>query len=504
MSEVADGQARSAGLTLGDLCRQLTKAELHGDPNVVAHGVQHDSRDVRPGDLFVCLVGQHADGHAYVPAAVEKGAVALIAQRDQLPSLQTSVPVLAVSDTRLALAEAAAAVYDNPSHHMRLVGVTGTNGKSTTVAMLESIARAAGLDAGRIGTLGAVANGQPLPSLHTTPEADDLQRLLATMRRMGVQVVAMEASSHGLALRRTDCTAFEVGVFTNLTQDHLDFHGTLEDYFAAKLRLFSEYPRWSPRGFTAVVNADDPRGEEVIRATQGQVITFGIQAQADLRATSVRLGAESTRFVAEGVCGRLEILLPLGGAFQVANALGAIGAALALGLNADAVASGLASMEPVPGRFEAVPTGRDWSVIVDFAHTPDGLQSLLTSARALKPRRLVLLFGCGGNRDRTKRPIMGRIAGENADVVIVTSDNPRHEDPEAIIADILEGMRDVRAEVKVEPDRRKATIQALRDAQPGDLIVLAGKGGETEMIIGDNRIPYDDREVVRAALESLP
>ncbi len=492
------------GITLGELAERIDGAVLRGKPTVRVTGVQHDSREVQPGDLFACIVGQRHDGHEYAGDAVARGAVGLLVSRDRPTVLLPDVPCLLVEDTRLALPAAASAVFGEPSRSLEVVGVTGTNGKTTTTAMVEAIARATGRKTGRIGTLGATALGEDLPCAHTTPEADDLQRLFALMLERGVTTVAMEVSSHGLALHRTDCTAFRVGVFQNLTQDHLDYHGDLSAYFAAKLRLFTEYPRWSPHGFTAVVNLDDPRGSEVAQATVGQVITFGTSANADIRANVITARADETRFLVDGLCGRMEICLPIGGLFQVANALGAIGAAMALGFSASSIVTGLHSMRPVPGRFEAVPTGRPWSVIVDFAHTPDGLQSLLTSARALKPSRLILVFGCGGNRDRTKRPIMGRIAGEGADVVVVTSDNPRHEKPEDIIQEILPGIRGTDAEVHVEPDRRKATHLALSLARGGDLVLLAGKGGEREMIVGDERIPYDDTVVVRELLEQLP
>jgi UDP-N-acetylmuramoyl-L-alanyl-D-glutamate--2,6-diaminopimelate ligase len=492
------------GVTLGYLAEHVQGSQLRGDPSVVVYGVQHDSREVVPGDLFACIVGERFDGHAFARDAIARGAIALLAESRRLADLPPAVPCLSVTDTRVALPEVSAAVYGRPSHSMRVVGVTGTNGKTTTTVMIESIAAAAGLTAGRIGTLGVFAAGLELPSAHTTPEADDLQRMLAQMRDRGVQMVAMEVSSHGLALHRTDCTSFDVGVFTNLTQDHLDFHGTMEALFQAKLRLFAEYPRWSRNGFVGVVNVDDPRGQDVARATKGRTITYGMSREADLRARNVLVHVGSVRFETEGISGNLQIELPIGGAFQVSNALGAIGAALALGLPTSAIVEGLRSMEPVPGRFEAVATSREWNVIVDFAHTPDGLQSLLASARSRNPARIILVFGCGGNRDRTKRPVMGRIAGAVADVVIVTSDNPRHEEPHAIIREILPGLDGSRAEVYVEADRRKAIELALRMAQAGDLILLAGKGGEREMIIGDDRIPYDDREVVRELLEEVP
>lgn len=494
-------------MTLAEITTRVEGATLLGDGSVVPTGVQHDSREVAPGDVFVCLVGDRFDGHAFVGDAVARGAVAVAALEGralQPRATLEKVPVLLAPDTRAALARIACAVYGEPSRSMRTVAATGTNGKSTTVAMVAAIAEAAGLPSGRIGTLGARAMGKDLPCAHTTPEADDLQRLLAQMRDMGVRLVAMEVSSHGLVKQRTDGVAFAAAVFTNLTQDHLDFHGTMDDYFAAKLRLFTDYADWADGEMAAVVNLDDPRGCEVAAAARGRVITFGTGDVGDIRARGIAAEPHRTRFATEGIGGPMEIVLPIGGSFQVSNALGAIGAAVSLDLPREAMENGLASLEPVPGRFEAVETGRDWHVIVDFAHTPNGLETLIASARALGPQRLILVFGCGGNRDRTKRPLMGSIAGRGADIVVVTSDNPRHEDPEAIIADVLDGMRDAPARVFVEADRQKATRVALEQARPGDLVLLAGKGGETVTIVGDDRIPYDDRIVVSEILGEMP
>lgn len=496
--------AAEHGLAIGDLRELIPGSEVRGPASVRVTGVRHDSREVAPGDAFACLVGGSFDGYRFAADAIARGAVALIGEGGRAGDLPPNVPVLFVPDGRAALAAASAAVYGYPSRAMRVVAATGTNGKSTTIAMVTAMAEAAGLATGRIGTLGAESMGRELPCAHTTPEADDLQRLLAQMRDMGARLVAMEASSHGLALRRTDYTAFAAGIFTNLTQDHLDYHSTLDEYFAAKLRLFAEYPRWSVGEFAASVNLDDPRGSDVAKAVRGRTITFGLHRDADIRARDVVARAGSTSFTTEGAAGRLRIELPIGGSFQVANALGAIGAAFGLGLPSSAVVEGLASMRPVPGRFEAIETGRGWDLIVDFAHTPDGLQALIASARALAPRKLIVLFGCGGNRDRGKRPIMGAIAGRGADTVVVTSDNPRHEDPDAIIGDIMLGLKDTPARVLVNPDRRTATRMALDEARAGDLVLLAGKGGETHIIVGDERIPYDDRLVAREILAAMP
>ncbi|NLH99966.1 MAG: UDP-N-acetylmuramoyl-L-alanyl-D-glutamate--2,6-diaminopimelate ligase [Chthonomonadales bacterium] len=491
-------------MTLLDLATALGTSAVIGSSNIRVTGVSHDSRTVAEGDLFACLVGATADGHEFIREAVARGARAVLVNKDRRDAIPSAVSAIVVPDTRVALGPAAACVFGYPSHDVDVIGVTGTNGKSTTVAMCEAIGLAAGRATGRIGTLGAHAMGRDLPAAHTTPEADDLQRLLAAMRGMGVRLVAMEVSSHGLALRRTDGMRFAGAVFTNLTQDHLDFHGTMDAYLEAKLRLFVEYPRLWETPFYAAINMDDPQGALVARSTVGHVIGFGLGPGAAVRASDVDMRADRTRFVLVSPQGSVQVELPIGGAFQVMNALGASAIMLALGTPLEAVAEGLHAMKPVPGRFESVQTGRDWSLIVDFAHTPDGLASLLKSARALNPSRIILVMGCGGNRDAGKRPIMGRIGAEGADVLVVTSDNPRHEDPAAIIKQILAGVPEGICSLHAEVDRRLAIEYAIREARSGDLVLLAGKGGETYMIVGDEHIPYDDREVAREIIERLP
>ncbi|MBM3494117.1 MAG: UDP-N-acetylmuramoyl-L-alanyl-D-glutamate--2,6-diaminopimelate ligase [Armatimonadetes bacterium] len=491
-------------ITLEALARRVPGSKCVGDDGARIAGITHDSRLVAPGWMMACLVGASFDGHDFVGAALQRGAAALLVNADRRDTVPQGTPALLVPDTRLALPEVAAAVYGDPSEDLRVAGVSGTNGKSTIVQMLASIAESAGLASGRIGTLGAHAMGQDLPSEHTTPESDDLQRLLARMRDMGVRFVAMEVSSHGLALHRTDATRFAGAVFTNLTQDHLDFHGTMDSYFQAKLRLFAEYPLRNPGRFVASVNADDPRGEQVARVCRGKVVMYGLSDRARIRARDVVARATSTSFVVDGMGAPVRVELPIGGSFQVMNALAAIALTHGLGFPTAAIVEGLGAMAPVPGRFEAIPTGRGWDLVVDFAHTPAGLESLLASARALNPRRVLLVMGCGGDRDNAKRPLMGRISSEGADAVYVTSDNPRHEDPMRIIGHILDGIPEPRDRVSVEPDRRLAIEMAVRDAVPGDLLLIAGKGGETYTIVGDEKIPYDDRIVAREALGRLP
>jgi UDP-N-acetylmuramoyl-L-alanyl-D-glutamate--2,6-diaminopimelate ligase len=512
--------AVSPSIPLPQLVARLPQAALSGPADRTVQGITHDSRAVQPGDLFLCLHGGTHDGHRFAPDALAKGAVALVVNAGGLEAAGVTVPpettVVTVQDTRRALPLLACAFYGDPSHRLTMVGVTGTNGKTTTTRMIAAILRAAGKRVGTIGTLGAELDGQPIPSDHTTPEADQLQSLLATMRDSGAEAVVMEVSSHALAQFRTDGIAFNVGVFTNITQDHLDFHGTMADYFEAKVRLFAEYPILYPRPdgavFISVINVAQWEGRDLVTRARGDILTFTTGANpANLRAEDIELSPTSARFTAVYDVGveqfRLPITLPVGGAFQVGNALAAIGAGLRLGAPKETVAVGLANLPPVPGRFESVPTGeRGFSVVVDYAHTPDGLENLLRSAKELNPARILVVFGCGGNRDRTKRPIMGRLAATQADVAIVTSDNPRREDPDAIIAEILTGMDqsadpDIKAKIHVQPDRRAAIALAIEQARPGDLVLIAGKGHEDYQILGDTKHHFDDREVAREMLD---
>ena len=523
---------------LAQLAARIPKAQLQGEADRPITGLTHDSRAVRPGDLFVCLKGAAHDGHRFAVDALAKGAAGLVVEEGGLEeagvtSLPAGTPMLTVADTRRALPLLACAFYGDPSYALTMVGVTGTNGKTTTTRMVAAILRAAGKRVGTIGTLGAELDGQPIPSEHTTPEADQLQSLLAQMRDGRADAVVMEVSSHALAQYRTDGIAFNAGIFTNITQDHLDYHKTMAEYFEAKARLFAEIPVLYPRPdgavFTSVINVAAWEGRDLVTRARGDILTFTTGSNpAVLHAEDISLSPESVSFTAVYDSGSerfsFPVRLPIDGAFQVGNALAAIGAGLRLGVPKETIAAGLAALPPVPGRFESVPTGgRGFSVIVDYAHTPDGLENLLRSAHELHPQRLLVVFGCGGNRDRTKRPIMGHMAATQADIAIVTSDNPRHEDPDAIIQEILTGMdptegssddgdgkgereegRGNAAEIYVEPDRRAAIALALRQARPGDLVLIAGKGHEDYQIVGDTVLSFDDRQVAREILDSLP
>ncbi len=507
----------AASISLSILQNALPGTERLGDSDPLIRHITQDSRLVKQGTLFVCLPGETTDGHEYISQALQQGAAAVAVQRSVLNSgkiaLPTQVNALVVPDTRTALPLWACSVYGNPSHSMLMIGVTGTNGKTTTTRMAASILRQAGMRTGTIGTLGTELDGIPFASEHTTPQADQLQQLLAEMRDAGAQAVAMEVSSHALALHRTDGIAFNAGIFTNLTRDHLDFHGTMQAYFDAKAILFSQYPVKYPRPdgrmFAGAVNVSQWEGRDMVTMVRGDVITFASEEgdPAVLTAKEIECKPASTRFMLcydSGVeVWQMPIHLAAGGRFQVGNALGAAAACLRLGIAKETVAAGLAAMPPVPGRFEWVDTaGGGYSVIVDYAHTPDGLENLLRSARALNPSRIICLFGCGGNRDRTKRPIMGRLAAELADAAILTSDNPRDEDPDEILKEVLEGMEQSHTEKVVEPDRKKAIQIAIDKAQHGDIVLLAGKGHEDYQIVRGEKRHFDDREEALLAVRN--
>lgn len=492
-------------IDLNQLSQVVPGAVVIGEGAVRPGGVAYDSRQVKPGDLFFCVRGEKSDGHRFLPDVAARGAAAAVVDEDGPYPL----PVLRVPTVREAMPLLSAAFFDYPSRRVSLVGITGTNGKTTTTFLVSAIARAAGKGAGIIGTIGARINDEALPGERTTPEAPDFQSLLSQMATAdtgGGMVVSAEVSSHALILRRTAGCEFDVAVFTNLTQDHLDFHQTMEEYFQAKALLFTEYPRSSSKPFTGVINVDDEYGQRLVGLTEGTVLTYGIERPADLRATEIQGTARGLQYRLETAEGVFPVSLRLGGLFNVYNSLGAIGAARALGISWETILPAIAGAPGVPGRFESVEVEGAtpaFSVIVDYAHSPDGLENVLRSARALNPRRIISVFGCGGDRDRTKRPIMGRLAAELSDRVIVTSDNPRSEDPQAILEQVLAGVPADRAEaVEAEVDRRAAIQRAVQLAEPGDLVVIAGKGHETYQIFAHETVHFDDREEARAAIHA--
>ena len=484
-------------MTLGELLRRVPAARLQGDPSLPVTEVTYDSRRVSPGGLFVAIRGTVADGNQFVNVARKKGAAGIVSEA----APDGGGAWVQVPDAREALALLSAAVLGDPGESLRLVGVTGTNGKTTTTYLIDAALRAAGHGVGLIGTVQYRIGRRLVEASRTTPESSDLQALFRQMVDEGCTDVVMEVSSHSLELKRVHGCRFQVAVFTNLTRDHLDFHGDMESYFAAKRRLFESYLRED--GY-AVLNADDDRAAALAAVSRGKVWTYGIERPADVGATGISLSLKGTRFRARTPRGEFDVETPLIGRFNVENFLAGLAAALALDVEPAVAVRGLLTMTGVPGRLERVNAGQDFAVIVDYAHTDDALKNLLETVRALGPRRLITVFGCGGDRDRTKRPLMGAVASRLSDVVVVTSDNPRSEPPEAILDEIQRGMNGSRrAERHMIVDRREAIARALEMAGPGDAVVIAGKGHETYQVLRDRTVPFDDRQVARELLAGL-
>ena len=477
---------------LFELLDDLRESEIRGDAAVPISGVTYRSSDASSGSLFLCVPGSQRDGHDFAGAAVAAGGSAVLVERwVDVPANVTQVRVPSV---RAAMGPVAAAFYGRPAEKLLLIGVTGTNGKTTTTYLLERVFEAAGMRAGVIGTTGMRIGGRPVPIDRTTPEAPDLHRLLADMVDDGVRAVAMEVSSHGLDQHRVGGTRYRCAVFTNLSQDHLDYHGTLEEYFRAKSLLFT--PEMSDR---AAVNHDSPHGRALVRDDL-PTLTYGLDAGADLRASDVRLRADGVAFRV----GEMGIRSRLRGSFNVHNCLAALTAARQVGIDDGAAASGIAALPGVPGRLEPVEAGQPFQVLVDYAHTPDSVENVLRAARPLaEGGRLMVVLGCGGDRDRGKRPLMGESATRLADLSVITSDNPRSEDPDAIIGEIETGARRGGGRYLVESDRREAIRLALQEAQAGDVVLIAGKGHETGQEFVDRTVPFDDRLVAREELEAL-
>jgi len=464
-------------------------SQTRGEASAPVDEVAFDSRQVVPGALFFCVRGATADGHDFAEEAVRAGASALAVER----WLDLGVPQILVPSVRLAMGPMSAVVLGDPARSMTIVGVTGTNGKTTIVHLLDAVFRAAGHRTGAIGTVGAHVAGEPVPIARTTPEAPDLQRLLRRMRDAGVTTVAMEVSSHALDQGRVGGLLFDAAVFTNLSQDHLDHHGSMESYFAAKASLFTE-----DRTKQAVVNLDDPWGRRLL-ALPVPVTTFGLDPAADVHAEDVRTRTGGLSF---RVGGR-EVTSSLRGGFNVSNCLAAIATSELVGIDPDDAIRGLATAGQVSGRMEPVDAGQRFLVVVDYAHTPDSIRTVLAAARPLATGRVIVVIGCGGDRDRAKRFPMGAAATEGADLTVITTDNPRSEDPLDIIAEVERGAAEGGGRYVVEPDRRAAIRLAVSHAHPGDVVVIAGKGHEAEQELADRTIPFDDRVVVRAELEAL-
>lgn len=485
-------------MLLPDLLADVEVIRILGPGAPDVRSVVHDSRRVTPGALFAAVPGGTTDGHDHVDEAARRGAVAVLVERE----VPTPLTQVVVESVRRAIGPVAATASGRPSEALRVLGVTGTNGKTTVTHLLEGIGAAAGEPTGVLGTLGARVAGTEIPVGFTTPEAPDLQALLATMREHGATTVAMEVSSHALAQHRVDGTRFAAACFTNLSHDHLDFHTTMGEYFAAKARLFT-------RAFTerAAIDIDDDHGVELEGRATGaglEVTTFGLGGAADVTARDVVTGPRGTDFVlclrAAGI--EVPAHLELLGRVNVANALGAAATALVVGTDPAAIVAGLAATAPVPGRLERIDAGQDFTLVVDYAHTPDALATVLRDARALgEGGRVIVVFGCGGDRDAAKRPIMGTVAGTHADLAVLTADNSRSEDPAAIADAVLEGLRSGPARYTVELDRRAAIAAAIAEARSGDVVVVAGKGHESGQTVDGITTPFDDRTVARALLE---
>jgi UDP-N-acetylmuramoyl-L-alanyl-D-glutamate--2,6-diaminopimelate ligase len=485
-------------MRLESITKLITPIMVRGPLTFDIEGIAYDSRQVKKNFLFVVLRGQHADGARFVDDALRRGAVAVVSEQDQWP--RRDIAHIHVKDARLALAEIACAFYDRPSDRIELIGITGTNGKTTTSFMCREILRAAGRHPGLIGTVRYELGERIIPASRTTPEAPDIQFMLDNMVRSGCRSAVMEVSSHALDQKRVYGTDFDVAVFTNLTRDHLDYHGTMAQYFAAKTLLFRDLGQLNKRA-QAVINMDDPWGQQ-LASTNGLragLVTYGLHPSADVRAEEVELAGEGTRFLLRAPWGMEDIELPLMGRYNVSNALAAIAACHALGVDPRFFGPALAHLSPVPGRLERIANPHGILAFVDYAHTDDALSNVLTTLREVCKRRLIVVFGCGGDRDRSKRPLMGAVAASLADQVIVTSDNPRTEVPEAIIAEIIAGIGHA-PNVEVEADREKAIARAAARAQPGDILLVAGKGHENYQEIGKTVAPFDDREVLHRHL----
>ena len=478
--------------------RPQTSAAATRALQVEATGVTHDSKQAGPGSVFVALRGLKADGTAFVPQAIANGAAAVVAER---PAQEPSpVPWVAVQDARLALAMLAAEFHGHPSRQMTVAGITGTNGKTTTSYLLSAMFEAAGVRCGLMGTVAYRIGARQIAATRTTPEAPDVQAMLRQMVDEGCGACVMEVSSHALALRRVDGTQFAAGVFTNLTRDHLDFHADMEGYFAAKRRLFEMLPAGAP----AVINLDDPRGVVLAESVE-RPITYAINRPADFSPGPLSFSLAGLRFDIRAPGVTVRVRSRLVGRPNVYNILAATATATALGLPQDAIERGLDQLEGVPGRFEPASTAADdITVVIDYAHTDDALRNLLETARPLAARRLITVFGCGGDRDRSKRPLMGMVAARLSDVVVITSDNPRSEDPMRIIDEVKRGaqpeIRSGDTELLAIVDRREAIGEAVRQARAGDVVLVAGKGHEKYQEIGGRVLPFDDVAVAREAL----
>lgn len=497
-----DEQSRGTGArvvghkTLAEVLQGVdTTAVAASNPEILQ--IACDSRKVKPGSLFFALRGAKENGAAFIQDAVARGAAA-IATEEPPPALPANVPRVQVRESRKALAIAAATFFDHPANSLRLVAVTGTNGKTTTTSVIDAIIKTSKAKTGLFGTIAYETPAGKYPAPNTTPESVDLQGFLAEIRDAGGKFATLEASSHSLTMERLWGCHFAAAVFTNLTREHMDYHKTFEDYFAAKKTLFTGTGAGVPD--TAIINIDDQYGQQLLGLAK-KTVTYGLDALANITTKKFQLAFHGLTFTAQTPNGKIQITSSLVGRINVYNILAAIGAAQALGISNDTIEAGIRNLESVSGRFQRIDLGQPFLVIVDYAHTDDALESLIRTARELNPKgRIITLFGCGGSKDRTKRPVMGEVTGRLSDLTILSSDNPRQEDPLKIISDIIVGVQKTSGKYVIEPDREKAIGLAMDEARAGDIVLLAGKGHENYQILADRTLEFDDREMARRAL----
>lgn len=481
-------------MKLLDIITDIHNANIKGDASIDISGIAYDSRSVSKGCVFVCIKGYSTDGHDYINDAIRRGAVAVVVQQDT--EVPEGITLIKAEDTRHALAFMSRAFFGYPSKNIKLIGVTGTNGKTTTTYLIKSILEVSGFSTALLGTISNIVGGKAVEASRTTPESYDLQQMLKEMADVKTDYCIMEVSSHSLELKRVAGCTFNVGIYTNLTRDHLDFHGTFENYLKAKMKLFDISK-------TAAVNIDDEYSSEVLKGIKIPVISYSVDGGSDVRAVDVEITSKDSRFTLIYMDKMIPVVLPLPGRFNVYNALAAACACLAEGISLENIKMGLECCMGIPGRSEVIDSGRGFTIIIDYAHTPDGLENILNTVKEYAQGRIITIFGCGGDRDKTKRPLMGETAGTLSDICIVTSDNPRSEEPMAIIEDILPGVKNSSSNYRVIVDRKEAIKTAISIAQKGDVVVIAGKGHETYQILKDRTIHFDEREIVADILKTM-
>ncbi len=481
-------------MILRDMIRDLQNPDIIGNLDKEITKIVYDSRQIEAGSLFVCIEGFKVDGHSFIDKAIQNGAIAIVIEKN-ITEYVEGVTYIRVADSRESMAYLSAVFFDYPLKKLDLIGVTGTNGKTTTTYLIKNMMDNIGIGIGLIGTIKNIIGDKTLPATRTTPESLDLYSLYKKMNDAQLSQVVMEVSSHALDLKRVIGMRFKIALFTNITQDHLDYHKSIDDYLKAKCKLFEQI---KADGY-AVINIDDPKSDQVIKSSQGELITYAIEREADLRAVDIKLSPQGASFVVKGLM-NFPVNMKLTGLFNVYNTLAAIGCGYALGLSGEEIKQGLEKVDGVAGRFELVDEGQDFSVIVDYAHTPDGMENVLKTALAFVKGELIVVFGCGGDRDKGKRPQMGKMAVKYGHHVVLTSDNPRSEEPMEIISDIEVGIQDSKIPYNIISDRKEAIFYAIDKAKADDMVIIFGKGHETYQIFKDRTISFDDREVAREAL----